>query len=67
MRAEHVGNETMLAQIVQQVSDAQRTRAPVQRLADLIASYFVPAVIIIACFTFIVWALSVQLRHCHTA
>ena len=55
MRAEHVGNETLLAQIVQQVSEAQRTRAPIQRLADLIASYFVPVVIVIAIITFFVW------------
>ena len=55
MCAEHVGNETLLAQIVQQVSEAQRTRAPIQRLADLIASYFVPVVIVIAMITFFVW------------
>lgn len=55
MRAEHVGNETLLAQIVQQVSEAQRTRAPIQRLADMIASYFVPVVIVIAIITFFVW------------
>lgn len=54
-RAEHVGSDTMLSQIVQQVSEAQRTRAPIQRLADLIASYFVPAVILIAIITFFVW------------
>ncbi len=57
MRAKHVGNETLLAQIVQQVSEAQRTRAPIQRLADLTASYFVPAVIVIAIITFFVWML----------
>jgi P-type Cu+ transporter len=57
MRAEHVGSETMLAQIVQQVSEAQRTRAPIQKLADLIASYFVPAVIVIATITFFAWTL----------
>ncbi len=55
MRAEHVGNETLLAQIVQQVAEAQRSRAPIQRLADLISSYFVPAVIIIAIITFFAW------------
>ncbi|CAN5249440.1 hypothetical protein BH10PSE19_BH10PSE19_05980 [soil metagenome] len=55
MRAEHVGSETMLAQIVRQVSEAQRTRAPIQRLADLTASYFVPVVIIIAAVTFFIW------------
>jgi len=55
MRAERVGGETMLAQIVQMVSQAQRTRAPIQRLADKVASWFVPAVIAIAVATFIVW------------
>jgi Cu+-exporting ATPase len=56
MRAERVGSETMLAQIVQMVSQAQRTRAPIQRLADKVAGWFVPAVIAIAAATFIVWA-----------
>ncbi len=55
-RAEHVGSDTMLAQIVRMVSEAQRSRAPVQKLADRIASYFVPAVLAIAAITFIVWA-----------
>jgi Cu+-exporting ATPase len=55
MRAERVGSETMLAQIVQMVSQAQRTRAPIQRLADKVAGWFVPAVIAIAVLTFIVW------------
>jgi P-type Cu+ transporter len=55
MRAERVGSETMLAQIVQMVSHAQRTRAPIQRLADKVAAWFVPAVITIAVVTFIVW------------
>lgn len=57
MRAERVGKDTMLAQIVQQVAEAQRSRAPIQRLADLIASYFVPAVIVIAFITFVVWSM----------
>ena len=56
MRAERVGSETMLAQIVQMVSQAQRTRAPIQGLADKVAGWFVPAVIAIAVVTFIVWA-----------
>ena len=57
MRAERVGGETLLARIVQMVSEAQRSRAPIQRLADVVASYFVPAVVLIAVVTFIVWAL----------
>jgi Cu+-exporting ATPase len=57
MRAERVGSETLLAQIVRLVGEAQRTRAPIQRLADVVSSYFVPAVIAIAALTFIVWSL----------
>jgi Cu+-exporting ATPase len=57
MRAELVGSETLLARIVQMVSQAQRSRAPIQRLADRVAAWFVPAVIGIAVVTFIVWAL----------
>jgi len=56
VRAEKVGADTLLAQIVRMVSDAQRSRAPIQRLADVAAGYFVPAVIIIAVVTFAVWA-----------
>ena len=56
MRAERVGSETMLAQIVRLVSQAQRTRAPIQRLADRVAGWFVPAVIACAILTFIAWA-----------
>ncbi len=57
MRAERVGKETLLAQIVRMVSEAQRTRAPIQRLADLVAGYFVPIVILVAIITFAIWAL----------
>jgi len=57
MRAERVGTDTLLAQIVRMVSEAQRSRAPIQRLADIVSSYFVPAVLIIAVLTFIAWAL----------
>lgn len=56
MRAERIGKETLLAQIVKMVSEAQRSRAPIQRLADLVSFYFVPSVILIAVITFIVWA-----------
>jgi P-type Cu+ transporter len=56
MRAERVGSETLLSQIVLMVSQAQRSRAPIQRLADKVAGWFVPAVIAIAVLTFIVWA-----------
>ena len=55
MRAEKVGSETMLAQIVQMVSQAQRSRAPIQRLADVVSAWFVPAVVGIAAITFFVW------------
>jgi Cu+-exporting ATPase len=57
MRADHVGSETLLAQIVQMVSQAQRSRAPIQKLADRVAAWFVPAVIAIAILTFILWSL----------
>ncbi|RMG41534.1 MAG: copper-translocating P-type ATPase [Candidatus Dadabacteria bacterium] len=57
MRATKVGAETLLSQIVAMVSEAQRSRAPVQRLADTVSAYFVPAVVISAVITFIVWAL----------
>jgi P-type Cu+ transporter len=56
MRAEKVGRDTLLAQIVKMVSEAQRSRAPIQRLADVVASYFVPAVLVCAAITFAVWA-----------
>jgi Cu+-exporting ATPase len=56
MRVEKVGSETLLAQIVQMVADAQRSRAPIQKLADSVAGYFVPAVIGIAILTFVIWA-----------
>jgi Cu+-exporting ATPase len=57
IRAERVGRETLLAQIVQMVANAQRSRAPIQRLADVVASWFVPAVIVAALVTFLVWSL----------
>lgn len=56
MMAERVGRETVLAQIVQMVSEAQRSRAPIQRLADKVSGYFVPAVLLAAVATFVVWA-----------
>jgi len=55
MRAEKVGKETMLARIVQMVAEAQRSRAPIQRLADQVSGWFVPAVIAIAAVAFVVW------------
>jgi len=57
MRAEKVGRDTMLARIVAMVADAQRSRAPIQRMADKVAGIFVPAVIVVAVVAFIVWAL----------
>jgi Cu+-exporting ATPase len=57
MRAEKVGNETMLAQIVRLVAEAQRSQAPVQKTADKVAGYFVPIVFAIAAITFVVWAI----------
>ena len=57
MRAERVGSETLLAQIVQMVAEAQRSRAQIQRLADVVSGYFVPAVVVIAVITFIVWSI----------
>jgi len=57
MRAERVGAETMLAQIVRMVNEAQRSRAPIQRLADIVASYFVPAVVGVAALSFVAWSI----------
>src|SRR5262249_47308198 len=56
MRAEKVGRDTMLSQIVQMVASAQRSRAPIQRLADHVAGWFVPSVIAVAIAAFIAWA-----------
>src|SRR5438874_9662860 len=57
MRAEKIGSETLLAQIVQMVADAQRTRAPIQKLADTVSGYFAPVVIGIALITFLIWSI----------
>jgi Cu+-exporting ATPase len=57
MRAERVGSDTLLSQIVHLVAEAQRSRAPIQKLADTVAGYFVPAVVLVAILTFVVWAL----------
>lgn len=56
MRAERVGSETLLSQIVKMVSDAQRSRAPIQKLADRVAAYFVPTVLLISVASFVLWA-----------
>ena len=58
MKAEHVGTDTLLSRIVQMVAEAQRSRAPIQKLADVVAAYFVPIVIAIAAITFGVWSLA---------
>jgi Cu+-exporting ATPase len=56
IRAERVGADTLLSRIVQMVAEAQRSRAPIQKLADTVAGYFVPAVVVIAAVSFVVWA-----------
>lgn len=56
MKAERIGSETLLARIVHMVSEAQRSRAPIQKLADVVSSYFVPAVVIVAILTFVIWS-----------
>src|SRR5262249_22744247 len=58
MEARRVGSETVVAEIVRMVSEAQRSRAPIQSLADLVASYFVPAVVFAAAATFVIWILA---------
>ncbi len=58
MKAERVGADTLLAQIVRMVGEAQRSRAPIQRLADVVASWFVPIVIAVAAITFVVWSIA---------
>lgn len=58
MRAEKIGADTLLSRIIAMVSEAQRSRAPIQRLADVVAGYFVPIVILIAAGTFIIWGLA---------
>ncbi|MCD9245461.1 hypothetical protein LVJ26_23315 (plasmid) [Escherichia coli] len=56
IRAEKVGDETMLSRIVQMVADAQRSRAPIQRMADSVSGWFVPLVILIAVVAFVIWS-----------
>ena len=63
MRAEKVGSETLLAQIVKMVGEAQRSRAPIQRLADVVSAYFVPAVILVAVVAFVVWLIFGSLAY----
>src|SRR5690606_8555907 len=57
MEAEKVGSETLLSRIVNMVAEAQRSRAPIQRLVDVVSSYFVPTVVLVAILTFIIWSL----------
>src|SRR3546814_5172927 len=57
MRSEKVGSDTMLARIVQMVAEAQRSRAPIQRLADTVSGWFVPGVIVVAVAAFLAWSL----------
>ncbi len=57
MKAEKIGSDTLLAQIIQMVNDASRSRAPIQKLADKISGYFVPVVVFISLITFVVWAI----------
>jgi P-type Cu+ transporter len=57
MRAEKIGSETLLSQIARMVADAQRSRAPIQKLADAVSGYFVPAVIAVAVITFVIWSI----------
>ena len=61
MRGEKVGADTLLSQIVHMVAEAQRSRAPIQKLADTVAGYFVPTVILTAIIAFVVWAVWDQL------
>ena len=56
MKAEKVGSETLLSQIIHMVNNASRSKAPIQKLADRISKYFVPIVLVVALITFIVWA-----------
>ncbi|HEX9930753.1 MAG TPA: heavy metal translocating P-type ATPase [Pyrinomonadaceae bacterium] len=63
MRAERVGSDTLLAQIVRMVGEAQRSRAPIQRVADAVSSYFVPAVVLVAIVAFVVWLIFGSLTY----
>ena len=65
MVAKRVGSDTLLAQIVRRVAEAQRSRAPIQRLADNISAYFVPAVLLVSVLTFIAWSLLGEPRFAH--
>ena len=56
MKAEKVGSDTLLSQIIHMVNDASRSRAPIQNLADKVSGYFVPVVVIISVITFIIWS-----------
>ncbi len=67
MRADRVGSETLLAQIVKMVGEAQRSRAPIQRMADVVSAYFVPTVIVVAIVAFIVWYIFGSLSYAMVA
>jgi Cu+-exporting ATPase len=57
MEVTQVGDDTLLSQIVRMVAEAQRSRAPIQKLADLVAAWFVPSVVVTAIVTFVVWSI----------
>jgi Cu+-exporting ATPase len=67
MEAQRVGADTLLARIVRSVGEAQRSRAPIQRLADTVAGWFVPAVVVVALATFAIWSVFGPSRFAHAS